>query len=379
MKLPLLVAMAGVAFWAWAALADQNSQPPQLKPKDYRIGITPSHLMAEVDPLFEPDAQWQEVWERIDFYKYYANQLRPPKWLTKLTAGPFAAFMKQHDIAIASEFGGFGPGTGKAIPDAADSAVAMLKPIFDAGGKVDAIHLDGPVRRMLKGFQKSPNALTLDQIAALLAEFWTKVHKAYPDVEIGLITNFPNWDYTKDLPGYNGHYTDASGVTYHEALTRVYEAVTKAGDRIAFVEVDCPYGYYKRTTTRNADAPVDNQSKFLALQKWCEDRKIKFHIIVNNEIPQPPEGRELTAAEQTGADKAFHDGTLEYIRRLREDGIFPDVFLIQSWYVAPAKHLPVAEKYTFMNTARQAVALIEKLYPREHPRARPPRKGSNAR
>jgi len=364
MRLVLLTGLAACVLAALAASDERKGAVPPVQPKPYRIGIAPSHITASPDPLFEPDADWRAVRDKIDFYKYYSLQLSPPKWASRLAAGPFVAFTTQHGIAIASEFGGFGLGGKKGIPDAAELAIRVHKPIFDAGGKLASMHLDGPVCRMLKGRHKHPNALTLEQIAARLADFWVCVHKAYPDTEIGLITNFPNWDYRDDMPGYIGHNTDESGVTYHEAVTAVHEAVSGAGDRIAFVEVDCPFNYYRQRRTRNGDAAVDNKAKFLALQKWCRQRKIKFHVIVNCEVGHP-KGAELDAAQHAAADKAFHDGTLEYIRRLRADGIFPDVFLIQSWYIAPAEHLPESRQHTVTNTAREAIALIEKLYPRK--------------
>jgi hypothetical protein len=356
------------------ALAEDAAQEP-LAPKSYRIGIAPSHITVSPEALFTDESPWRSVRDRIDLYKYYGVQLAPTKWATKLPCKPFADFAGRHDIAIGCEFGNFGLGKrGSFAADAVEAAVRQHKPIFDAGGKVASMHLDGPVRRVLKGPNKSPQALTLEQAAAGLADFHLAVHKLWPEMEIGLITNFPNWDYTKELPGFNGHWTDSSGVTYHEAVSAVHEAVGKAGDRIAFVEVDCPFGYYKRTRTRNNDAPVDNRRKFLAIQKWCEARKIKFHVIVNNEVPRPAEGGQWTAAQQAEADRAFHDGTLDYIRRLRQDGVFPDLFLIQSWYVAPAEHIPESKKHTFMNTVREAIDLIEELYPRKRPKANCERK-----
>ncbi|MDB4805266.1 hypothetical protein OAH16_01550 [bacterium] len=47
-------------------------------------------------------------------------------------------------------------------------------------------------------------------------------------------------DYTKELVGYNGHFTDKSGVTYTEALDAVHRALTKAGEEMDFIEIDCP-------------------------------------------------------------------------------------------------------------------------------------------
>ncbi|MDB4805265.1 hypothetical protein OAH16_01545 [bacterium] len=48
---------------------------------------------------------------------------------------------------------------------------------------------------------------------------------------------------------------------------------------------------------------------------------------------------------------------------MRRDGIYPDVFIIQSWYKQPNRNSPETEAFTFMNTAKDAIALIQKLYP----------------
>jgi len=86
------------------------------------------------------------------------------------------------------------------------------------------------------------------------------------------------------------------------------------------------------------------------LQKWCRQRDIRFSLIVN-------------AEPRNAGAKGFHDLTCEYVRHLRRDGIFPDVFIVQSWYKEPGRNLPETVQYTFMNTAKDAITLIRKLYP----------------
>jgi len=216
---------------------------------------------------------------------------------------------------------------------------------------------------MIKGMNKSPSAKTLDETAAELAVFWKEVHSAYPQTEIGLITNFPNWDYDSNHKGFVGHYTDRAGVTYLETIDAVYKSITEASEEIDFIEVDCPFNYYRQTRTRNDDDVVDNAKKFLALQEWCDERGVKFYLIVNTE----PGYVDANSTEEVRerANKRFQEDILEYIRQIRKDGIFPDSFLIQSWYKAPTTHLPESEKYTFMNTALETIDLIHELYPRE--------------
>jgi len=326
---------------------------PSLTAKPYVIGIAPSLIAAPPAPLFESDSGWAQVAKQTDLYRYFGVQLMKGKeweWTTHLDPRSLVKFTKVRGIKLACEFGDFHLGDGPAIPDASKVAFMQLDPIFAAGGEVSSIHLDGSVRRMIKGFQKHPNAISLDEITGKMVGFWQKIHAKYPRIRIGLTANLPNWDYTKELVGYNGHYTDASGVTYSRVLNTLHRALTKAGEKIDFVEVDCPYNYYREKRTRKNDADVDNARKFTELQKWCKKRDIRFNLIVNAE------------PRNEGA-KGFHDLTCEYVRHLRRDGIFPDVFIVQSWYKEPSRSLPETENYTFMNTAKDAIALIQKLYP----------------
>ena len=329
---------------------------PSIKSKPYQVAIAPSHLAEPPAPLFESDSRWAEVAKQADIYRYYGVQLMKGKewdWTTHLDPKALVKFTKARNLQIACEFGDFHLGDGPMIPDASTLAFMQLDPIFEAGGNVSSIHLDGPVRRMITGVnQTNPNAITLDKIAARMVDFWKKIHAKYPHIRIGLVTNFPNWDYTRALLGYNGDYTDQSGVTYSEVLDTLHRALAQSGEKIAFVEVDCPYNYYRETRTRSNDAALNNAQKFIELQKWCEERTIRFYVVVNAE------------PRDAGA-KGFHDLTCLYVFQLRQDGIFPDLFTVQSWYKEPAKNLPETEPFTFMNTAKDAISLIRRLYPRE--------------
>lgn len=322
---------------------------PSLQAKPYVIGAAPSHITLSPKALFESDAEWATVARQIDLYKYYGVQLiKDVKWATQLDPKALVDFTKARNIKLGCEFGDFN--FIKDAKDASEHAFRQLDPIFEVGGEVSSIHLDGPVRHMLKGHQESPNALSLNEVAVRMVRFFKQIRKKYPNIRIGVITNFPNWDYTADLVGYNGHYTDRSGVTYSEVLDVLHRVLADADEKIDFVEVDCPYNYYREKRSRSDDADIDNARKLTKLQQWCKERAIGFNLIVN-------------AEPRTEGAKGFHDMTCEYVQQLRRDGIFPDVFIVQSWYKQPAKHLPETERYTFMNTAKDAIALIKKRYP----------------
>ena len=352
--MPTLAIVNIVAISTIAAENPGNSPLPKLDPKPYWIGVTASHIAEPMDAIFEPDAAWPEAIARLNLYKYYGVLAVDPSpdWATKMSVPALVNFCKRNNLLVECEFGSFVPGSGKAFGDRAfEHAVAQIEPIVVAGGKVNRMTLDGPVCRTVRGIVNHPQAMTLDAIATELARFFALVRDRYPGIQIGLTPNLPNWDYSNDLAGYNGHNTDLSGHTYVAVLERIQQALAAAGERMDFIEVDCPFNYYRQTRTRTGDAPVDNPRKLLDLQAWCSERDIDFILIVN-------------AEHRGGGGQAFHDLTIEFVRALRRDGVFPDGFLIQSWYDKPDRNLPETDAGTFTNTVRDAAQLINELFPR---------------
>ena len=339
-----------------------SSSAVALEPKPYKIGIAPSHITKPTAPLFTDQIDdWKEVRQTIDFYKVYSLQAKPPEWATPLAVNQFAAFAKMHDIEIDAEFGSFGlaAGVGEGLV-AAERAKDMHAWLGHQGLKLRALHLDGPVRRLLGCPGKERDGLSLVQAAEETAIFLAQSRRSFPETQIGLITNFPNWHYTREHPGMLGSWTNKTGIHYHDVLEAVYEAARKRGTSFDFVEVDCPFNYYRATVNRTEpNRRVNNAAKFKALQRWCEDREIEFWLVLNFDTnPQQKAGRADLG------NRLFHDETLAYIRRLHREGVFPDCFTIQSWYKLPAEHLPEDGGYSFMHTARDAVRLINELYPK---------------
>lgn len=355
----------GIALGAGSGVlrADEPTSPPgpPLRPKPYRIGIAPSHITRPTAPLFGPRAgDWDGVRGAVDFYKIYSLQPVPPAWATPLPVDSFAQFMKRHRIAVDAEFAAFGLNDGvdegRASAERAKLMHAWMK---HRGLKLDALHLDGPIRRLMRSDRPGDGGLSLQQTAEEIAVFLAESRKNFPGTRIGLITNFPNWHYAPEHPGMLGTWTDRTGVHYRDALEAVWLAARRQGTSFDFVEVDCPLNYYQATANRSdPKRKVDNTAKFKDLQQWCAKRNLEFWMIVNFDTnPQK------VAGETAMGNRLFHDKTLAYIRRLRSDGVFPDCFTIQSWYKLPAEHLPEDAEHSFMHTARDAIRLIRALYP----------------
>ncbi len=302
--------------------------------KNYEIGITPSLFTAPPDSLFTQQKAWQEALSEIDFFKFYSMQIIDGGnlWRNRITPKLLTEFSGARGIEIGCETGSFHFES----PNAELLTELQFEPIITAGGKIATVHLDGPVRRLLQGINNHPKALSLSATADRLVLFWQKIHRKYPGIKIGIITNLPNWDYSDELPGYVGHFTDSSGHTYQEVLDMLYDKITAAGEKIAFVEVDCPYNYFRQTETLHKDGKIDNGEKLRALSAWCWQRDIKFHVIVNSEV-------------KNASAKIYYEDVMQYLLALRRE--------------YPRENLPENEKYTFMNTVRDGIILLRALYP----------------
>lgn len=322
---------------------------PPLAPRPYRIGISPPHLTVPPDPLFNSAAPWKEVAREANMYKCHGVQLGGHKWPTKITAPKMAAFMTSHSMALGCEFGNYHYWN-QNDPDSSAIAFDQLDPVFQAGGTVSTFHLAGPIHRMIHGTSQRPPGLSLDQVTSNILSLQKAVRAKYSKIKIGIIINLYKWDYRPGLPGYDGEYTDKSGVYAAQALEKIHQVLTQAGERIDFIEFECPYNYYQARMTGKGDSAINNSQTFRELEKWCRDRNIRVHVIINGD------------PSEEGA-QGFHERTCEFVRHLRRDGIFPDLFLIQSWYQQPAAHLPETQADTFMYTAREAIRLIRSLYP----------------
>jgi len=331
--------------------------------KKYRIMMTAPPGVGSPNPLFAEPCQWPVLRDALDGYKYYGRQFVSPKQYT-LDPKAFARFTRKAKFTVGVEFGHiFLPPKGTKIEPWRywlNEAVAEIRPVFDAGGRVDTVHVDGPIRRILGhggGGGIPQRSLPYDEGVDQFVKFWVALEKQYPGIKIGYLVNFPNWDYTDDFHGMVGHLTDKTGKTFHEILSAFHKKLAAAGGTIAFVEVDCPYMYYVAKQTIHKDAAVDNPGKIRALKRWCDARDIKLHMIVNEQCLSH-RAKNTTPKQIEDNTKRFRDNTLRFVQSLRDDGIRPDVFLIQSWYGVPKRHIPETEPLTMTNITLQAVRKI---------------------
>jgi hypothetical protein len=338
--------------------------------RQYKVMLTASPFVGSPNPLFKSPCEWPTLLSKIDGYKYCGRQFMDPME-RRLDAKTFAQFTNKSKLVVGIEFGHmFLPPEGSTQEPWQrwlNEAVAEIQPVFDAGGRVDTVHVDGPIRRLLGfggGGGVKQRSLPYDQAMDQFVKFWVELEKRYKGIRIGYLVNFPNWDYTKEYHGLIGHFTDKTGNYFDDVLSEFYRKLTVAGGTLSFLEVDCPYKYYVAEKTHRGDAPVDNPGKIRALERWCDARNIKLHMIVNEQAlshkvqdPAP----ELVAE----ATKRFTENSVSYVQALATDGITPDTFLIQSWYGVPKIHVPETKTGTTTHAASAIVTKIHQCYGQE--------------
>ena len=327
-----------------------------------RVGLGPSHITASPDTLCMEEGlkSWEKTREALDFYKFNWKQLEPEKhnqsrhkW-AKLTPDPFIRTMNRAGIAYGSEFNQLyyvldQEEIGMA---AAKLVIEGHKPIADAGGKIDSLHIDGPFRILCgpiynpdKGrehIKKAFKRLTPEEAYQQMIEFTQEIKRVWPHCKVGLTMNLPNWRYSRELDWHDGadYSTKLGGIYFMDLLEGYRQALKKEGMPLDFLEIDYPYNYYLKNER--------NGEKFRNLQVWCTRNKVPYHHVVNT-------------TPKAGA-KSFHDGVMAYIERLHQDQIRPDLMLIQSWYKQPATHVPETEQYTSTYVGLKAAQKIKELY-----------------
>ena len=342
-----LKAILGALLTLTGVLAAETNFPP-LDARPWRIGLAPSHVTRPTNELFDRPQDWAGVASAIRIFKYYGVQLRPTGWAQPIQPKALADFANQRHLALACEFGSFSYGHERPAQIACQNAVAELQPVFDAGGTVGYLSLDGPDARLLKGKSKNPDALDLPQLAEEIALFYKLVREKYPNLKIGMLCNYPNWDFDAEHPGRLGGDTRATGVYVRQWFDALRAALEKQHDHLDYVEIDNPYGYFVGTQTHFTKKPMSGPANLQAIQDYCRKYGIPFWLVVNAE-PKGP--------------NAFEENTLDYITRLRQAGLSPDVFMIQSWYKQPAENVPEGKPGTFMHAADQIIHRIQALYP----------------
>jgi hypothetical protein len=243
-----------------------------------------------------------------------------------------AALVKERNLRVAVEAGGLlNHDWGDQIGEkSAGIELAKLRLWRDAGGRLDVLELDGPIRRAMgyAGWGKDPAKRFADYkaIARELDEYLALVAKEFPDVRFHLLVNFPNWGWRGE-PDY--HARGPSRMNwgdYHEVLQAVLPVTQAAAPAFSALTIDNPYGYAtgrKPSPRRPAPSETDWLARIADLCAVARTNGLECALILNDEDGGRASGQ------------AFADGTLAYAKLVRERGLRFEHLIVQSWYPYP--------------------------------------------
>ncbi len=158
--------------------------------------------------LLPPGAEWPFVKQHLSGIKLYVGQLHGKRLETREQTIErlrlLVRLVRSHNLLVAVELGGcldFSPMDDMAGEWSARHELAALANFYAAGGQVDYLDLDGPIRRLLHP-ESRRDGRRFDSIAKAADELVDalKLHRAaHPETKYWLLTNFPNWGWRGDV------------------------------------------------------------------------------------------------------------------------------------------------------------------------------------
>jgi hypothetical protein len=312
------------------------------------------------EPLAERTGEWEYVQQHLDGIKFWNHQIDNAP-LEKLR--PLIQLLAERRIDIIIENNWWpGPVDDDIGERGAKLEVARIDKVVKTGGKVKAIDIDDPVRRLF--YPEYPTSMEhgnmdVNWCVRQLISYMKGVRKAYPDVDFYVITNFPNWGY-KDGPSYWGGDKDNKLYNwgdYWPALQAIVATTKEAGVPVRGVTVDNPYDYAigkARSPYLKDPASIDWIGRLLDVENYVRKQGLEFNVIFNAETS----GGKLDSDQVVGngAMDDYYKDTLDYIKLYRRRGGKPDRYIIQSWY----KH-PIAEEVLPESGRSSFTALVKKV------------------
>jgi hypothetical protein len=364
---------------AWLAIASA----PVLCAQNVQRWIHPG--FAQIDsPLYEDESQYPAALRESDVFSFFVEDIANLGYLAGGSGRPGLAariqIFKKHGtrIAIADKGpnGSYGDAWNPANPNghycqevpcgtgpnqvdpywlgetSAQNTLWKIKPIYDAGGTVSYISVDGAglADTILNGHgpggpSYGANFSLADSVAAF-ASYIQHIHNGtidlpgHSDIKIGIDIAMPNVKY-QGTPSPTGS-DSLNSLDFYDVLNAIVNAVEQAGETLWYVHSDSPYNY---TFPPYTD---DHLDRLIWLRNQCQGLGLRYGAIFNTEC---------------GTDECYSDETVDYIRkyRSRTNGQDPDDIVIENWYSVPQATFPecsdsspgCSSQYSFMNLVKK--------------------------
>jgi hypothetical protein len=295
--------------------------------------------------------QWTETRSAIDRVQFFGMTMLTDQQ-DKLKE--MAALFSESDIKATFEIGGLldwhADEQDLSAERSFEEDLAMLNHWRDAGGTIDRVHLDGPIRRMVYPFGVEESYHTFDTAIAELVQLINLWHAE--GVEVFLLTNFPNWGWKGESAYVNQRFTpfELGYGDYYDVYMYLMAELEKNGGYLDGVIVDSPLDFSNKEIQSNNDlSHIDFFERILDLENLVQESGMKFGLIYNSVFGM------------RGSNRDFYFDVMDYIEIYHDYGGRPDIYNIVSWMQFPLVFLPEGTPHTMTNLALNASFYIDSI------------------
>jgi hypothetical protein len=229
--------------------------------------------------------------------------------------------------------------------------LAALANFYAAGGRVDYLDIDGPIRRLMhpKNRRDGQSFDSIEKAADELVDALQMHREAYPETRYWLLTNFPNWGWRNEVSYHARGPKRQDYGDYDQVILIVLEKLREARIALDGVTVDNPYEYLigeRPSATLSDPKSVDWLGRVRSYEQFVRDQGLTFNLIVNSEGG----GKE--------SDERFFRETLQMVDVYRRAGGQPTRWFVQSWYPHPKQMVPESSSHSMTALVK---AVIERV------------------
>jgi hypothetical protein len=304
-----------------------------------------------INELLQPGAVWPYSRQHLSGIKLYIDQINraTPAQLANLVR-----LIHAQNYQVAVELGGcldFAPMDETAGRWSAQHELAKLAKFYAAGGTVDFLDLDGPIRRLLHPEKRRDGRRfdSVDEAADQLVEALRLHRQAHPTTRYWLLTNFPNWGWRGEVSYHARGSQRQDYGDYHRVVRVVLRKLAAAGIPLEGVTVDNPYDYLigEHFSVNLPDPKAVNWlERVREYEEFVGEQGLSFNLIVNSQ----------RGGHQS--DERFFRETLAMTDLYLRAGGRPTRWFVQSWYPHPKQMVPETAPHSM---AALVKAVIERV------------------
>ena len=283
--------------------------------------------------LLRPDAEWPFVKRHLSGIKLYIDVVdkATPEQLERLVR-----LVREQGYQVAIECGcclEFAPLDDTNGESSARIELAKIDKLYAAGGKVDFLDLDGPIRRLMHpgGRREAQRFESMEEAADEMVDAVRAIHRAHPEIRFWHLTNFPNWGYRGDVSYHARGPNRQDYGDYDVAHRLALRKLKAAGIDLEGVTIDNPYDYLvgeHRSVNLDDPKSVDWLGRVRAYEDQARSDGLAVNLIVNSE----------RGGHQS--DELFYRETLRMVETYLAAGGRPTRWFVQTWYPHPKEIVP---------------------------------------